>query len=190
MATSTEHSSIGTCPFCEKKIPSDQSYRFCPYCGSGVLPTFGEGDAGAIYTGQEIDDFLISLDNRLYKTSADISDRAFNLSCGLGLLLLIFWSVGVYFVGGRNWLLLIIAIIVFSLAVLWIVILVTDISRNQAMKRVYRDEIRPDLEAYSEKNQVEVEAIEAEAHRTLADQAPLLKFLPAPPPEEEDDDEN
>ena len=60
---------------------------------------------------------------------------------------------------------------------------------SQAMTRVSRDEIRPELAAYSEKNQIDIEAIEAEAHRTLADQAPLLKFLPAPPPEEDDEED-
>lgn len=125
------------------------------------------------------------MNNRLLDTSAEISDRAFNLGCGLGILLLILWGIAVYFIGGRSWLLLAISIVVFSLAVLWLVVLVTDISRNRAIQRVYRDEIQPELEEYSRVREIEMSQIEETAHHELPDKAPLLKFLPKPPEPEE-----
>jgi hypothetical protein len=128
----------------------------------------------------ELDNLLDRLNDRLTDTGAEISDRAFNLGCGLGFFLLVAWGIAVYFIGGRSWLLLIISLVIFSLAVLWIVVLITDVARNRALGRVYKDEVKPEIDRFRQSSRVEITEIEARAHSRLPEQAPLLKFLPAP----------
>ena len=183
----SESSPAIKCPACGKSTLSDADYRFCPFCGNPLASNSGDVEDGPGQPPQALDDYLKTLDNRLAKTAEDVSDRAFNLGCGLGILLLVLGGTAVYFLGGRSWLLLIIAMILFSLAVLWLVILVTDVSRNRSMARVYREEIQPEIEGYCLSRQIEISDFEASAYSTLPDRAPLLKYIPKPPiPEDAD----
>ena len=171
---------VSECPACGASLPARKKYSLCPACGSPLPEEPGYQRGVPSRRQAELDDLLGRMNERLVDTGAEISDRAFNLGCGLGFLLLLAWGVAIYFIGGRNWLLLLISLVIFSLAVLWLVVLISDLSRNRALARVYRDEVKPELEKFERSGGVGAAEIEFRAHSLLPDQAPLLRFMPAP----------
>ncbi len=106
----------------------------------------------------------------------------------MSALLVITAGILVYFLAGRNWILALITVIMATLAALWAIILVSDLSKSSAMRRIFRDEVGVEINDYTRIERIHRERFDEIAHASLSATAPLLRFIP-PLPEPEEDDE-
>jgi hypothetical protein len=178
------------CPSCGAPISKMSRAASCPACSApiGSRGQLRPAD-GAAFTPAELGDVeakAVAFNDKLVEDGAEIAERAFNLGCGMSSLLVIGATVLVYFLSGRNWIVAFITAIMAVLAALWAIMLITDISRQSAMRRIYQQEIEPSINDYAHTQGLYRDSFDEIAHTTLPETAPLRQFIPPlPEPEEE-----
>lgn len=172
------------CQVCGAALPARRSLTACLACGAPLAesePAVAAPVAPA--RNREIQSMAGSMNDELAQAGAEIADRAFNLGCGMSFFLLVGVGLVVYFIGGRNWLMVFIALIPASIAALWGVVLLTDIARTRAIQRVYREEVQPQINNFNRRRRIPPAHFDEVAHRSLPKGAPLLKHIPPLPKE-------
>lgn len=176
------------CPSCGAPISKRSLAASCPACsaplGSQGQLLHAESDFTPALLG-EVESKAVALNETLVEVGAEIGERAFNLGCSMSLLLVIGATVLVYFLSGQNWIVALITTIMALLAALWAIMLVTDISRKNTMRRVFREEVEPKINNYAHTHGLHRDKFDEIAHTALPETAPLRQFIP-PLPEPED----
>ncbi len=181
------------CPSCGAPISKKVKAASCPACSAPIgslgqlLHTAGAGSTPAQLGDMEA--MAVSLNEVLIENGADIAERAFNLGCGMSSVLVIGATVLAYFLTDRNWIVAFITVIMAVLAALWAIMLITDISRQRAMRRIYQEEVAPRMNDYAHTHGLYRESFDEVAHTTLPETAPLRQFIPPLPEPEEPEGE-
>lgn len=170
------------CPVCGANLPPKVP-AMCPSCG---LPL--AAGAGTAATDRRLRRRANQLNDRLLRAGSVNAESAFNLGCSLSLFLILAAGLLVYFLAGRSWILTLIAAGMASLLGLWAVMLIASLARNNAVRRLFRQEVEPEINDFSQALKVSPEAFGQVVHTVLPDDAPLRRVIPrpvSPEPEEE-----
>ena len=169
------------CPSCGAALSVGGQTLACPACGIPLLePQPSSAEESRDQTAA-IQSFAASANEQLAREGAEIADRAFNLGCGMSFFVIFLICTLVYFLGGRNWILVILAFILSTIALLWAVVLLTDVSRNRAIRRVFVEDIQPKINNFLRRHHIHISDFEAVVHRSLPEGSPLLLHVPPPP---------
>ncbi len=180
------------CPSCGAPISKRIRAVSCPACSAPIGSQGQLLHSGGDFTPALLSDVeftAVALNENLVEVGAEIGERAFNLGCGMSLLLVIGATVLVYFLSGQNWIVAFITTIMALLAALWAIMLITDISRNNTMRRVFRQEVEPKINDYTHTHGLHREKFDEIAHTALPETAPLRQFIPPLPEPEEPEEE-
>ncbi len=181
-----------TCPACGALVPANFPFTACPTCGAPLTGPGQDAAMQALSPAQRanLESLAVRSNEKLFEAGAEVAERAFNLSCGMSVLLVVAAGGLVYFLAGRNWILALITVIMATLAALWVIVLVSDLSKTSAMRRIFQDEVGVEINDYARVERIHRERFDEIAHASLSPTAPLLRFIPPlPAPEEEDEAE-
>jgi hypothetical protein len=163
------------CPVCGATLPAGVQ-GVCPACGIPLATGVGASASDARLRRQ-----VAALNERLLRAGSVNAESAFNLSCGMSLFLVLGAGLLAYFVAGRSWILTLIAAGMASLAGLWIVMLIASMARNNAVRRLFRKEIEPEINDFSQAMRVSPALFGEVVHAMLPEDAPLRRMIPPPP---------
>lgn len=180
------------CPSCGAPISKRSRAASCPACSAPIGSQGQLLHAGGNFTPAllgDVESKAVTFNETLMEIGAEIGERAFNLSCGMSLLLVIGATVLVYFLSDQNWIVAFITTIMALLAALWAIMLITDISRNNTMRRVFQEEVEPKINDYAHTHGLHRDKFDEIAHTALPETAPLRQFIPPLPEPEEPEEE-
>ncbi len=182
-STTSEHTE---CTVCGTSSRPNQAIDACPACGAPIVSITGSLESITPARLEEIRTQVESVNERLLSAGSKNAESAFNLGCGMSLVLILLSSVLVYFLAGRSWLLVLITALMAMIAGLWIVTLLSSIARSGAIRYTYENEVRAEVEHFVQANGLSLTAFEALAHESLTENAPLRKYLGSPKQESVD----
>jgi hypothetical protein len=118
-----------------------------------------------------------SLNEKLRSSGAGGAESAFGLGCGIGLIpvigvILLLWVFGVV-----NLILGMLLLVVGLLALAGVSILLANLARSNAFKRVYRMEVEPEITQYMSRQHLSRQEFDSLAYLVLPLDAPLQRFL-------------
>ncbi len=173
------------CEICGARVRAGGRHVDCPSCGAPLAGAVPAGETLNAQQRAQLEETVSGMNDALVEAGAKNAESAFNLGCGLGLFGVIASAVLVYFLAGRSWILVMITLIMATLATLWAVILITDLSKTGAIRRTFRRTVDPQINDLTLAERIDREEIERIAHLSLPAAAPLrLQIPPLPEPEE------
>ncbi len=125
----------------------------------------------------EITGMVEALDERMRSAGAGGAEVAFGLGCGIGLIPVVGVTVLLWFFSAVNLILALFILVVGMLALAGISILLANIARSNAFKRVYRMEVEPEIARYLSKEHLSRQEFDTLAFQALPPDAPLQGYL-------------
>ena len=138
------------------------------------LPATGTDSA---YGQATLEEIIQSANQKLETASLESTNRAFNLGCSVGFLPALIFVGIVYLVSNGGWVGAIIAAIIALLALGGFAGTVANIARSNAVKRVFAEEILPELENLQQARNIGMADLEQVAAACLPSGAILLHKL-------------
>jgi hypothetical protein len=126
---------------------------------------------------QELVGFAQAMNDKLFTSTSGGAEQAFGLSCGLGLIpvigVILFLMVFKFIDLIPGLLFLVIAL----LGLVGVSMLLANLARNNAQKRVFQTEIDPEIDQYLNNQLVPRQVFDTLASQALPPDAPLQAFL-------------
>lgn len=118
-----------------------------------------------------------SLNEKLRSSGAGGAESAFGLGCGIGLIPVIGFILLLWVFGVINLILGMLLLVVGLLALAGVSILLANLARSNAFKRVYRTEVEPEIIQYLSRQHLSRQDFDSLAFQVLPLDAPLQRFL-------------
>lgn len=126
---------------------------------------------------QELAGVVESLNEQLRSSGAGGAETAFGIGCGIGLIPVVGITLLLWVFGLINLILALFMFVVGMLALSGISILLANVARSNAFKRVYRTEVEPEILQYLSEQHLSRQEFDTLAHQMLPPDAPLQVYL-------------
>lgn len=126
---------------------------------------------------QELAGVVESLNEQLRSSGAGGAETAFGIGCGIGLVPVVGITLLLWVFGLINLILALFMFVVGMLALSGISILLANVARSNAFKRVYRTEVEPEILQYLSEQHLSRPEFDTLAHQMLPPDAPLQVYL-------------
>ncbi len=126
---------------------------------------------------QELAGVVESLNEQLRSSGAGGAETAFGIGCGIGLIPVVGITLLLWVFGLINLILALFMFVVGMLALSGISILLANLARSNAFKRVYRTEVEPEILQYLSEQHLSRQEFDTLAHQMLPPDAPLQVYL-------------
>lgn len=136
---------------------------------------------------QDLKAFALAMNEKLQSAASSSAERAFGIGCGIGLLPIAGITVLLYIFQVIN---LILVVMLAFLGVLFLTgfsALLASIARANTVKRVYNDEVQPEIEGYTRRQHMSRESFDTQVAGILAVEEPLQAYLSPLLPEQADE---
>lgn len=133
---------------------------------------------------EEFAGLVESLNERLRSSGAGGAESAFGLGCGIGLLPVVGITLLLWIFGVVNLILGMMMLVVGLLALAGLSIMLANLARSNAVKRVYWAEVEPEIVQYLSQQRLSRQDFDTAACRELPVDAPLQRFLHPAVPED------
>jgi len=95
---------------------------------------------------QELDHFLLEVEEQLEESGRLSANRAFNLGCWLGLVPAAVLTGIIFLISEESWVVTIVSAVMIVISLVALANLAAYIAKNRAIKRTYFEEINPRIE--------------------------------------------
>lgn len=126
---------------------------------------------------EELAGVVESLNEQLRSSGSGGAEIAFGLGCGFGLIPVVGITLLLLVTGAINLILAMFLLVVGLLALSGISILLANMARSNAVKRVYRMEVEPEIVQYLSRERLSRQEFDTLAHLMLPPDAPLQGYL-------------
>jgi hypothetical protein len=120
---------------------------------------------------------ISSLNDELEASANESANRAFNLGCVVGVLPIVILVILTYFLTNHSWVGAVVMFILLMLGLILFANLVAGISRQNTIKRVYREKIDPNIEIALNEYQVDRHMFDLEVIKLLSSESALGEFI-------------
>ena len=132
---------------------------------------------------QELEAFALAMNEKLRDAGSSSAERAFGIGCGLGLIPIAGIAILLYVFQVLN---LIMVVLLAFLGVMFLTgfsALLASIARANTVKRIYKDDVLPEIEGYTQRVNISREAFDTQVAGMLSVEAPLQAYLSPVVPE-------
>ncbi len=126
---------------------------------------------------QELAGVVELLNEQLRSSGAGGAETAFGIGCGIGLIPVVGITLLLWVFGLINLILALFMFVVGMLALSGISILLANVARSNAFKRVYWTEVEPEILQYLSAQHLSRQEFDTLAHQMLPPDAPLQVYL-------------
>ena len=122
-----------------------------------------------------LDKMISEASERLETTGHASTNHAFNLGCSVGLIPALFFILLTYILTQGNWIAAVIMGLLMLLALLGFASFMASIARTNSVNRVYRDQIKPEIDSELMRLNIDQQTFYQFAVETLPEGATLLR---------------
>jgi hypothetical protein len=171
MSSETQTSEL-KCSSCGSVLQAN--FAFCPSCGETLTAS---DEFTGLMEDRDLAEFITTANQHLAEAGASAAESAFGLGCYIGFIPVALFTVIVFLVGFRNWIIIALVGLGAALVTTGIAALLSRRARETNVRTTYHREVEPQIETYTNERSISHAEFEAAVIEVLTGDDPLVECV-------------